>query len=469
MRKHIFIFSYFGIGIFAAFEGDAFFGVLTKSVFKNMNQRTTLGFGWILASIGALFFLVLIKANAKAKNAVLITAYLVAATLPLLSSIIRIPAIYWLTYILFYLLEGTNAAICAWYLCRIIKMQVPYGSWLAISISAGCLLSYLVDFIFPDLLIAKALSLLIIIFTMQFIAVRKIGIANLLSYDKEKAVTLDRSTSHQITGMVIAVSFIVSIMSFCIGINNIVILSGLETVMDLSSIIPQALLYLPAIIIAGFVADVKKGKYLSICILILTLMSIPISTMVQTPSTFLEYSGITYFLGGFYLIYILTALVVAAGKSSRPVEISTLAAFLFLFFTGIGALTSKIISIMNQQYLMAIYIVLVSVLLIMFYLSGSLHWYDDSQKKVIQLPNLPPIDELCRKYRITNRECEVLKMLIEGKTTSEIAETMVITERSVQNYISSMLSKTDSKSRGNMIAKFTGFERLSEIENNNGK
>jgi DNA-binding NarL/FixJ family response regulator len=69
-------------------------------------------------------------------------------------------------------------------------------------------------------------------------------------------------------------------------------------------------------------------------------------------------------------------------------------------------------------------------------------------------PNMPALEDLTAGYGVTNREIEVLRFLIEGKNTAEIAEAMSITDKSVRNYVSSLLSKTASSSRGKMVARF---------------
>ena len=66
-----------------------------------------------------------------------------------------------------------------------------------------------------------------------------------------------------------------------------------------------------------------------------------------------------------------------------------------------------------------------------------------------------PVENLFASYGFTDREAEVMRHLIDGKTTMEIAETMGIAKKSVQNYISSMLSKTNMKSRLEMIMHFS--------------
>jgi len=66
----------------------------------------------------------------------------------------------------------------------------------------------------------------------------------------------------------------------------------------------------------------------------------------------------------------------------------------------------------------------------------------------------PPLEGLTDSYSLTNREVEVLRLLLEGEPTSEIARVMFITEKTVRKYVSSMLSKTGTKTRMELVTRF---------------
>ncbi len=66
----------------------------------------------------------------------------------------------------------------------------------------------------------------------------------------------------------------------------------------------------------------------------------------------------------------------------------------------------------------------------------------------------PALEERIERYGLTNREEEVLRYLLEGKSTSEIAEVMSITARTVQNYINTLMAKTGTNSRIKTLALF---------------
>jgi DNA-binding CsgD family transcriptional regulator len=53
----------------------------------------------------------------------------------------------------------------------------------------------------------------------------------------------------------------------------------------------------------------------------------------------------------------------------------------------------------------------------------------------------------------TRKECEVMSLLASGVTTAEIARRMFISDRTVNFHIGSMLRKTGSKNRVELIAR----------------
>ncbi|MDQ0881617.1 DNA-binding NarL/FixJ family response regulator [Peribacillus sp. V2I11] len=55
---------------------------------------------------------------------------------------------------------------------------------------------------------------------------------------------------------------------------------------------------------------------------------------------------------------------------------------------------------------------------------------------------------------MTERECQVLKLIADGKTTKEIASQLYLTNGTVRNYISVILDKLDVSNRVEAIVRF---------------
>jgi DNA-binding CsgD family transcriptional regulator len=65
----------------------------------------------------------------------------------------------------------------------------------------------------------------------------------------------------------------------------------------------------------------------------------------------------------------------------------------------------------------------------------------------------PGVADYKSELGFTGKECEVMGLLVSGMTTGEIAQRMFISERTVNFHIGSMLRKTSSKNRVELIAK----------------
>ena len=62
------------------------------------------------------------------------------------------------------------------------------------------------------------------------------------------------------------------------------------------------------------------------------------------------------------------------------------------------------------------------------------------------------------KFHISPREVQVLALLLDGNNLDEIAEHLYITSSTVQDHIKSMLDKTESGNRSELIARVLGWE-----------
>ena len=66
-----------------------------------------------------------------------------------------------------------------------------------------------------------------------------------------------------------------------------------------------------------------------------------------------------------------------------------------------------------------------------------------------------------KKGILTNREREVFELLIENKTTSEIAEELEISEKTVRNHISNAMQKLGVKGRAGAVVELLKLGELS--------
>jgi DNA-binding CsgD family transcriptional regulator len=68
------------------------------------------------------------------------------------------------------------------------------------------------------------------------------------------------------------------------------------------------------------------------------------------------------------------------------------------------------------------------------------------------------LSEAVRRYNISAREVQVLTLLLDGRRLEEIGSSLHITSSTVQDHIKSMVGKTDSRNRSELIAHVLGWE-----------
>jgi len=65
------------------------------------------------------------------------------------------------------------------------------------------------------------------------------------------------------------------------------------------------------------------------------------------------------------------------------------------------------------------------------------------------------------KSLLTIREREVFELLVQDRTTKEIAETLFISEKTVRNHISNVMKKLNVKGRSQAVVELV---RLGELQ-----
>ena len=70
----------------------------------------------------------------------------------------------------------------------------------------------------------------------------------------------------------------------------------------------------------------------------------------------------------------------------------------------------------------------------------------------------------CRKFSLTDRESDILKLLIEGKTNQEIADSLLISVGTVKAHVHSIYGKLDVTRRSQLMNVFSTYESKNSSE-----
>lgn len=83
---------------------------------------------------------------------------------------------------------------------------------------------------------------------------------------------------------------------------------------------------------------------------------------------------------------------------------------------------------------------------------------------VDRAPTTNSLTGVALRYRISPRETQVLALLLDGRSLDHIANALSITSSTVQDHIKSMLDKTESHNRSELIAHVLGWENTRTAE-----
>jgi DNA-binding NarL/FixJ family response regulator len=68
-----------------------------------------------------------------------------------------------------------------------------------------------------------------------------------------------------------------------------------------------------------------------------------------------------------------------------------------------------------------------------------------------------PVSEAVKRHGMTNRQAEVLRLLMQGAPNTTIASQLHIAQATVEGHVKNIAAKTDSHSRSQVVARVLGF------------
>jgi DNA-binding CsgD family transcriptional regulator len=147
--------------------------------------------------------------------------------------------------------------------------------------------------------------------------------------------------------------------------------------------------------------------------------------------------------------------LVCCSRAEKPNGL--MAGFGFIAFYG-GLLISSVLFVFipDSLYKPVLGVALLTSLAAVYAISSLTEAYGKFHREEAPLPKISATNGMnnCReRYDFSSREHEVMELLMAGVMTREIAAKMCITERTVNYHVGSMLKKTGSKNRIELIAK----------------
>lgn len=217
---------------------------------------------------------------------------------------------------------------------------------------------------------------------------------------------------------------------------------------DLAS---SRLFYGAGLVVAGIVSDRNRiyGMLCCACSLIVPLLSLALAG-AKVPATVLWAVG--YLLSGFFSVFRVTSLADIAAKVGRP-ELA-----------GAGLMFGRVGDALGTATCLALSpspIVLIALVCVIF--AVTVPFFYAFLRRMASLEDLDPVEEpsaeelfghFVSDHGLSERQTEVLRLLLDGRTNQQIASELVVSDNTVKFHVRNVLQKTGCKNRAELRAKY---------------
>lgn len=84
--------------------------------------------------------------------------------------------------------------------------------------------------------------------------------------------------------------------------------------------------------------------------------------------------------------------------------------------------------------------------------SGNIVIHPDVASNIINYTSIETnTKDVCDKYNLTDKECDIIKFIADGLSNKEIGEKLFLSEGTIKNYVSSILSKLSLRDRTQIV------------------
>ena len=211
------------------------------------------------------------------------------------------------------------------------------------------------------------------------------------------------------------------------------------------------LVYAAGLIIAGFVTD-RNRKYGAICALMALVIPFIILALQGETLPAIVFWVLSYFTFGFYSVY----RVILFSDYARRRDM--------LFLSGFGLMLGRVGDALGEMICIAlagrlpvqiaVTAILFAAATVVFFKAYNVLYVPETERV---LSEREKFHYFAMEHDLSAREQDMLRLLLEQKTNSEIAGALFISENTVKFHIKNLLQKTGCKNRKELVAAYMAY------------
>ena len=243
---------------------------------------------------------------------------------------------------------------------------------------------------------------------------------------------------------------VTALLSVAVGINEN-LLTNVSAAGVLKTTYLPKLIYAGAAVMAGFLADKGNRSLLPLCAAIAMPLITACGVMLRDGGiSYLTSFCLFYLLAGFYVVYLSLPFLNAAPKTSNPALCAGGGQIIRGICVSVTTLPlERLLSRLSQTGVLLLMTGFSLAILVLIFIPRSVK--AGRRKTVDEQPKLP-------RGLFTNRENQVLDLILDGSSNKEIAAELYISERTVKFHVTNILAKTDCTSCQVLRERYGGEE-----------
>ena len=329
------------------------------------------------------------------------------------------------------------------------------GRTLGAGMGAAILLQFVVQNLARQSVVFMVSIFLSVAFVMYFIirAPKDWILENPLPYSSNSGT--DRKTAAALIAAVVLMSLVAGM------IDSVLTAFTAEKAYNVYSGV--RLFYAAGLLLAGFVADIRERSYLPLATVCTILLSSICMFLLSEEISYFAGTALMYLYSGFYVIFFTVMFLDFAPKSGCPELWAGMGRIVRSFTVAATILPALKVHDLLGGTVLAVGSCLLSIAILLVLLPhvGRAVTAAEQRKEPPGQQEMTPQQRLklyAQRCSLTPRETEVLEMLLTTEDDLQgIADSLYISRRMVQRYVSSIYEKTDTKTRLGLFQSYLNF------------